>query len=541
MPGGEIGRYRLQRVVATEGMATLHEAVDTGTQQRVALRRMPMDPALGPDARESMRATALEAVGLQHPGIVELHDFGWDGDAAYVATAFMEGETLAQYLARVGRLPALQGLSLALQLLTALAAAHERGLVHSALNPQHVLIGRNGQLRIEGFGWLAAAASGGRRPGVFDMPAYMAPEQILGRPADCRADLHSAAVVAYELLTGSWPYQAHSIPRPPRALRRELPAAVDAVFERALAHDPEARHRNAAELAAALQAAFGMPTAERAVVSVRPQRVAVETPAAAVPLQPDPEADTGDGSEEPAAVRRRRAGMALVAGLAATVVLGAMFVGVESVRGPIASKAPSPVPTTAPSTVVAAPAPAPEPAPAPPPALAPVHAVTAAASVEAPQPVEARAKPQHAPAPIPAKARAAEPRPRKAVERPAEPGIREIVVPEAIEAPPRETVETPQASRAREAVERAAPQRTSASERTERERERPERPTRTTAVMAAPPSPSPLNVCRQEFSMARDLCVAYECASSEYRRHPVCVRMHADAVVRHKLNQRNGP
>ena len=158
MPGGEIGRYRLQRVVASEGTTTVHEAIDTETQQRVALRRLPMERALGADSRESMRTTALEAVGLQHPGIVELHDFVWDGDTAYVATAFVEGETLAQYLARVGRLPALQGLSLALQLLAALAAAHERGLVHSALNPQHVLMGRNGQLRIEGFGWLAPAA-----------------------------------------------------------------------------------------------------------------------------------------------------------------------------------------------------------------------------------------------------------------------------------------------------------------------------------------------------------------------------------------------
>lgn len=543
MSGG-IGRYRLQRVVATEGAATVHEAVDTETQQRVAVRLLPMDATLSSDQREGMRATALEAAQLQHPGVVELLDFGWDGDTAYVATAFVEGETLAQYLARAGRLPALQGLSLSLQLLAALAAAHERGLVHSALNPQHVLMGRNGQLRIEGFGWLAAAASAGRRPGVFDAPAYMAPEQILGRPADCRADLYSAAVVAYELLTGSWPYQAHSAPCPPRALRRELPAALDAVFERAQAQNPEARHRNAAELAAALQAAFGMQAPERAVVPVRPQRLAVEPPPRVeVPLEPQPEPEPEDEAEEPAPVRRRRAGMALVAGVATAVVLGAMFVGVESARGPVApvEKSAAPAPSPAPSPVVAA--------PAPPPALAPVQAEPAAASIEAPKKAEVQAKAEPAPAPaaahVPAKTRPAEPRPRKAVERtvarPAESGVREIVVPEAIEAPRETVVEPPPPPRPRETVERSAPQRAVVSERAERERERPERPNRNTAVMAAPPSPSPLNVCRQEFSMARDLCVAYECASSEYRRHPVCVRMHADAIVRHKLNQRNGP
>ena len=539
----EIGRYRLQRVVATEGSATVHEAVDTETQQRVAIRLLPIDAAVPADAREGMRTTALEAAGLQHPGIVELQDFGWDGDTAYVATAFVEGETLEHYLARAGRLPALQGLSLALQLLAALAAAHERGLVHSALNPQHVLMGRNGQLRISGFGWVAAAASAGRRPGVFDMPAYMAPEQILGRPADCRADLYSAAVVAYELLTGSWPYQAHSAPRPPRALRRELPAALDAVFERAQSQNPEARYRNAAELAAALQAAFGIRPPERALVPVRPQRVAAAEPPPRVDVPSEPEETE---PEEPAAVRRRRAGIALVAGLGAAVVLGALFVGVESVRGPAAapeqraaapapSPSPSPSPSPAPSPVVAA--------PAPPPALPPAQAVPATALIEAPKKAELQAKTEPAPAraPLSAKPRAAEPRPRKAVERtvarPAGSGVREIIVPEAIEAP-RDSEPPP--PRPRETVERSAPQRAVVA--TDRnERDRPERPTRTTAAMSAPPSPSPLNVCRQEFSMARDLCVAYECASAQYRHHPVCVRMHADAIVRHKLNQRNGP
>ena len=533
MPG-QIGRYRLQRLVATEGAATVHEAVDTETQQRVAVTLLPMEPALDADARERMRAGALEAVGLQHPGIVELHDFGWEGDTPYAASAFVEGETLARYLARVGRLPALQGLSLALQLLAALAAAHERGLVHSALNPQHVLMGRNGQLRIIGFGWVAAAASAGRRPGVFDVPAYMAPEQILGRPADCRADLYSAAVLAYELLAGSWPYQAHAAPRPARALRRELPVGLDAVFECAQAQDPDARYRNAAELAAALQAAFGTPARERAVAAVPPKRRVEAPPRVDVPAEPE-EPET----EEPVSVQRRRAGVALAAGFAAAVVLGALFVGVESLRGPVASleqsatPAASTSPAPAPVAVSLPPAPAPVVAePAPPPALPPVHAMPAAASIEAPQPAQALVKPEPVRAPVPARTRPVEPRTRKAVERPAPPGVREIVVPEPIEAPAREAAaEPPPPARPRESVERPAPQRTAAVER----------PSRATAVMAAPPSPSPLNVCRQEFSMARELCVAYECASSEYRHHPVCVRMHADAVVRHKLNQRNGP
>lgn len=606
MPG-DIGRYRLQRVVATEGASTVHDAVDTKTGQRVAVRRWPVDPALAADRRERMRASALQAAGLQHPGIIELHDFGWDEDGAYAVTAFVEGETLAQYLVRVGRLPAMQGLSLALQLLAALAAAHERGLVHSALNPRHVLVGRNGQLKIAGFGWLAASA--GRRPGAFDVPAYMAPEQILGRPADCRADLYSAAVVAYELLTGSWPYQAHAAPRPARALRRDLPAALDAVFERAQARNPEARYRNAAELAAALQAAFGMPVKERAVVPMRHQPVAMAPPAAAkVAAPPGPRRpETRDRRAEPS----RRTGVALTAGLAAAVlvVLGGVFVGagkpVERMHAALAlpddpaapasavaaipaqAAPPSPAlsplatsPSPAPSASAGSPVPPPAAAASEPPkpalaranptpshgtAPAPATASPTEASIEAPRPAEARADPKPsrgtAPAtarpaeaeiepPSPAQARAnpkpsrgtataasAEPRPRLRVERPVEPDVRGIVVAQPIEAPPPAAAAEPAPpppSAPPATVERAAPQRAAGTEP-------PERSVRATVAMAAPPSPSPLDVCRQAFFMARELCVAYQCASSEYRHHPVCVRMHADAVVRHNLNRRDGP
>lgn len=507
------GRYVLQRVVATDGAATVHEAIDTDTGERVGVNRWPVHPELSADGRERMAATALQAKGLQHPGIVELHDFGWDGDSAYAVTAFVQGETLAQFLDRSRPLPALQGLSLSLQLLAALAAAHERGLVHSALNPQHVLMGRDGQLKIAGFGWVAAAASAARRPGVFDVPAYMAPEQILGRPADCRADLYSAAVLAYELFTGSWPYQAHTAPRPARALRRELPTGLDAVFERAQARNPEARHRNAAELAAALQAAFGDPAEERAVVPVRPEPV-VRAPAHVAP----------------GPARRRRTGAALVAGVAAAVLLGGLFMGqgVESTRPPMAALDQGAAPAPAPAPVVASPAPP-----------AAVDAAPATVAIEAPKSAQPRESPKPVRATAAAPAPAAQPRPRTAMERRVDPGPRETVVARQIEAPPREAAPAPPppaVSAPRDTVERPARQRTAATEPPQRG----ERSSRATAAMAAPPSPSPVNVCRQESSMARDLCLALQCASPRYREHPVCVRMFEQAAARNKPNMHDG-
>lgn len=561
MPADMLGSFRLGRKVASDGMGAVHEGLDAQGQP-VCIRLLPADAlhASG-EQRDRVRALALTAAGLQHPGIVELLDFGWEDDTAFVVTALVEGETLAQYLARVGRLPALQGLALALQLLSALTFAHQRGLVHSALHPQHVLMGRNGQLKIAGFGWVAAAASAARRPGVFDAPAYMAPEQILGRPADLRSDLYSAAVVAYELLAGSWPYQAHAAPQPPRALRRELPVALDAVFERAQAQSPQARYPNAGELAAALQAAFGTPVWERALVPARPSRAAekpapVEAarevgPAAVVAPRGAPArasasvpASTPPTAPAPALgpARRRLVG-ATVAAVAAAAVLGAAFVGMERLRAPGETPERSATAEPVPGPVAVAPV------PPPPPALPSVQAVSAAASLEPPSAPEKRA--EREPPPLRAKTRVAdarpreavEPRPPKAVERPVAPSPPKAVErpvepspPKIVERPAepalRETVEPAPEPRPRETVERPAPQRSAAAER----------PSRTTTAMAAPPAPSPQGECRQEFSMARELCLAYECASARYRHHPVCVRMHADAVVRHKLKElRNGP
>jgi len=180
---------------------------------------------------------------VQHPNLVAFHDCGFHGGRAFVATEFVEGETLSQYLARAGALPMLQGLALSVQLLSALECAHRANQVHSAIHPGNLLVTRCGQLKLDGTGWMSASTPEGQSSGAFNAPAYLAPEQASGRQADRRADVYAAARVARDLLS------AALVPRP----------ALAAVFDRALASSPNARYQSAADFSCALQTAVGEP------------------------------------------------------------------------------------------------------------------------------------------------------------------------------------------------------------------------------------------------------------------------------------------
>ncbi|MEJ7930763.1 serine/threonine-protein kinase, partial [Ramlibacter sp. AN1015] len=247
-PRSTLDGLQLLRVIASSPGRTVHEACDPASAQRLAVCRCPAPAAPPtPEAQARLRAAGMAAAVLEHPNLVAVRDCGWHGEAAYVTTAFVEGETTAAYLARVGRLPPLHGLALAVQLLSALEFAHAHGLVHAAIHPEHLLVSRTGQLKLTGFGWSALAA-GALRPGPFDDPRYLAPEQAAGQPCDSRCDLYAAAVVAFELITGVHPFESDAFgrgepaqrqePRTVRTVRRGLPTALDAVFRRALAPDP---------------------------------------------------------------------------------------------------------------------------------------------------------------------------------------------------------------------------------------------------------------------------------------------------------------
>ncbi|MBL0419341.1 hypothetical protein JI739_03170 [Ramlibacter sp. AW1] len=414
---------------------------------------------------------ADHAEGLRHPNIAD-------------ASLSQGAETLAQHLARTGRLPAMKGMALSAELLSALDFAHAQGRVHGGIDLQHLLVSRSGRLQVIGFD--RPVAAGPAPSAAQEAPPHLAPEQVLGLPVDHRADLYAAAVVIYELLTGVPPFPG--VPQrilgapalPAQAARPELPPAVNTVLQRALSSNPEARFQRAAEFSAALQSALGRPLwAGSSEPVAAPVAAASAASAVATP-------------------RLQRFETAVAAACLATIAYLASL-----------ATAPPTVPRVAPGWSYL------EARPTPPGAAAVIPARESIAAGEevivlgaSPPPSEPLAastpQPPSAPQPVadqPPDAPAGPAAPRQPVG--AEP------------APSARASPSPQPAIVRAAAPRSADGASPAPAPARRAIRRPQ------------PAWVELG-CRQGNSLARDMCTVFRCATAEFRRHPICVRMHAE-------------
>jgi serine/threonine protein kinase len=252
----------------------------------VALKALRAHRAHNPRVREYFRREAEALQALSHPNIVRFDELFEHGDASVLAMEFVDGEALAAVVKRhaarattgsIPCMPALRALAYFEQLLGALAALHAMGIIHRDVKPQNVLVRRDGIVKLTDFGIakhdLGEASSrmkteAGIAPGT---GIYMSPEQVVGGPLDGRSDLYSAAIVLYEMLAGRPPFsplgksemivrqeQVNATPPAVRNFFVQLPPAIDAFFERALAKDPNERFPDAITTGAAARAAFAV-------------------------------------------------------------------------------------------------------------------------------------------------------------------------------------------------------------------------------------------------------------------------------------------
>ena len=261
-------RYRVQRRLGGGGMADVYLAEDTRLGRLVAVK--VLKPHFAEDAefverfRVEARATAL----LSHPNIVAVFDRGADGPPWYIAMEYVPGESLKERLRREGALAPREAARIAIAVLAALQAAHDRHVVHRDVTSSNVLLDREGCVKVADFGIARIGVSALTRTGtMLGTSSYLSPEQAQGKGADERSDLYGLGVVLFEMLTGRVPFVADSDvavalkhvsePAPdPRALRPELSAALAGVVMTAMAKDPGLRPQSAAEFAAALATAF---------------------------------------------------------------------------------------------------------------------------------------------------------------------------------------------------------------------------------------------------------------------------------------------
>jgi serine/threonine-protein kinase len=260
---GELGRG---------AMGIVYRARREGQGRPVAVKLL--NPSIASDPAMSARFAreGQAAARVNDPGVVGVTDFAQLPDGqAYLVMEIVEGRTLEDVLEQSGALLPAEAVRIAVRILAALEAAHMRGVVHRDLKPSNVFLSPGGQVKIADFG--AALVADTRRSGrtdaglVLGSPAYMAPEQALGRQTDDRADLYSLGCVLYRMLSGRPPFRARTLvevlrqqieetPEPVSSPYAGLPVVLVEAVERALAKSPEERFRSAGDMRAVLDLAL---------------------------------------------------------------------------------------------------------------------------------------------------------------------------------------------------------------------------------------------------------------------------------------------
>jgi YVTN family beta-propeller protein len=288
--GVEIGGYRVEELIGRGGMGEVYRAYDGRLDRNVALKILAPRYADDDGFRERLLRESRLAASLDHSNVVPVYDAGEADAGFYLAMRYVEGADLRTVLRREGPLAPTRALAIVSQVADALDAAHAKGLVHRDVKPSNVLMDGRGHCYLADFGLTQSAsdrgpATDGTLLGTLD---YVAPEQIRGDEVAGRADVYALGCVLFECLTGEGPFRrpsevatlyAHLEEDPPAASARHsaLPAAIDAVFARALAKEPDERHSSCAELVADASAALGLDV-------VRPRRLRLAVAAAAVVL-----------------------------------------------------------------------------------------------------------------------------------------------------------------------------------------------------------------------------------------------------------------
>ena len=271
-PGVSLGgRYRLDERIAGGGMGDVWRGTDEVLGRTVAVKILL--PALldEPGFAERFRGEARTMATVNHPGVVDIYDYGSDQQLAFLVMEYVEGDALSRTLSRVGRLTPARTMALVAQAADALQAAHANGIVHRDVKPGNLLVRPNGTLVLTDFGIARSALVGQLTVAgaVLGTASYISPEQASGATATAASDVYALGVVAYQCLSGHRPFDGATpveiamkhVRDTPRPLPGDIPPAVRAIVERALAKDPTARWPTAAAMAAVARQAASSSSA----------------------------------------------------------------------------------------------------------------------------------------------------------------------------------------------------------------------------------------------------------------------------------------
>lgn len=278
LTGQTVGPYQIQKMLGAGGMGEVYLALHRRTNRKVALKLLPASNASDKERVKRFRQEAHTLLALNHPNIVTIYDIEELGDTNIIASEFIEGETLRERLARAP-LRFDDALDIAIQIATALTAAHQAGVVHRDIKPENIMLRPDGYAKVLDFG-LAKLTERSKTSPDSDLPTmvqvrtdpgivlgtvkYMSPEQTRGLEVDERTDIFSLGIMFYEMLTGHLPFPGQTksdvmaaiLQNEPPPLARYWPEAPDAlewILTRALTKERDERYQTAKELLADLK------------------------------------------------------------------------------------------------------------------------------------------------------------------------------------------------------------------------------------------------------------------------------------------------
>src|SRR5881296_987356 len=299
-----LGRYQLERVLGKGAMGIVYEALDPKLHRKVAIKTIlisQLDEETAKDFSMRFVREAHAVARLNHPNIVQVYDFGEEGDVAYLVMEFIRGNELKSTLTTGQLFDRKECVRIMCELLDALDFAHEAGVVHRDIKPANVMLDSQGRTKLTDFG-VARVTDADRTSAertqagtMVGTPAYMSPEQIQGQRIDRRTDIFSAGIILYQFLTGQKPFTGEGAwtvakkiiqddPPMPSSINVALSPEFDRVVAKALAKNPDQRFATAREFSQALKRAA---EGKRAILEVEATLVVPREPAVSQATHPE--------------------------------------------------------------------------------------------------------------------------------------------------------------------------------------------------------------------------------------------------------------
>ncbi|MEK4629597.1 Stk1 family PASTA domain-containing Ser/Thr kinase [Solibacillus sp. FSL R7-0682] len=265
------GRYKIIQLIGGGGMSNVYLAHDIILNRDVAIKILRYDFTNEEEFHRRFQREALSATSLTNPNIVSIYDVGEDEDMHYIVMEYIKGKTLKQYIQEFSPLSAARSVHIMKQLTSAIAHAHENGIIHRDIKPQNILMDEEGNVKITDFGIATSlgATSYTQTNSVIGTVHYLSPEQARGGLATMKSDVYSLGIVFYELLTGELPFSGESAvsialkhlqSETPsvREFDASIPQSVENIVLKATAKDTNHRYASAEEMHEDLETSLSM-------------------------------------------------------------------------------------------------------------------------------------------------------------------------------------------------------------------------------------------------------------------------------------------